>query len=123
MNYNKIQLAGNVGKDAELFHNSNRTARTTFSIAVSEKYKDEKKTTWFDIVCFGKNAEFAEKYIKKGVNVFIDGKLTIQEYEKDGEKQRYTSIIADRFNLISRLEKKENSCNSDENEENDDLPF
>lgn len=123
MNYNKIQLAGNVGKDAELFHNSNGTARTTFSIAVSEKYKDEKKTTWFDIVCFGKNAEFAEKYIKKGVNVLIDGKLTIQEYEKDGKKHKYTSIIADSFNLISRLEKKEtlNSCHSDE--ENDDLPF
>lgn len=70
----------------------------TFSVAESRRVKDQEHTDWHDIACFGKTGELAERYLSKGSRVFIEGRLSYNESEKDGVKRKFTSVIAD--NLV-----------------------
>lgn len=109
MSVNKIILLGNCGKDAEVrMVGENKVA--TFSLATTEKYKDSKtgewkeNTEWHNIVCWRNTAELAEKYIKKGTQLFIEGKLRIRSWDKDGEKRYVTEIVADSIQLLGKKE-------------------
>ncbi len=108
---NKVILIGNLGKDPEVRRLENGSMVATFSIATSEVYTDkstgEKKeiTDWHDVVVWRGLAEVAEKYIKKGYKVYVEGKLKKRSWQdKEGVTRYTTEIIADELNVISRPE-------------------
>jgi len=103
---NKVILIGRVGKDAE---NPTAAQLAKFSLATTEKWtgKDgqkQEKTEWHNIVCFGKQAETALKYIKKGMMLSVEGSIEYQKSEKDGKTSYFTSIKCDRFEFLSKAE-------------------
>lgn len=108
---NKVILIGNLGKDPEVRHLENGAVVANFSIATSEVYTDkssgEKKETtdWHDIVVWRGLAEVAEKYLKKGYKVYVEGKLRKRSWQdKEGNTRYTTEIIADELNILSRPE-------------------
>jgi len=86
---NKIILMGNVGKDPII-----ENGRAEFTLAVNEKRNGEKKTTWFRCVKF-KYFDVIEKFVRKGSQLIVIGKLEIQEIEKNGQMMKYISVIVD----------------------------
>lgn len=111
MSVNRALILGNCGKDPEVrVVGENKVA--SFSVATTEKYKDSKtgewkeNTEWHNIVCWRNTAELAEKYVQKGMLLYIEGKLRTRSWEKDGEKRYVTEIIAD---MLQFLEKKQDS--------------
>jgi len=103
---NKAILIGNVGEDAELRFTSGGTAVAKFSLATSESWTPagaaEKKTetTWHNIVVWAKLAEFAGEWIKKGKQIYLEGKIKDASYEKDGKKVHRTEIVASEIRLL-----------------------
>ena len=89
---NKVQLIGNLGNDPEIIALESGRKLAKFSLATNESYKDvngekQTKTDWHNIVAWGKTAEIIEKYVTKGKEVAVEGKLTTRNYEtKEGEK-------------------------------------
>ncbi len=116
---NKVILIGNLGKDPEVRYLENNVAVARFSLATNENYKDksgewQKVTEWHDIVVWRYLAERAEKYLKKGMQVYVEGKLTHRKYtDKDGVERYATDVVANTFHI---LEKKEGRPGSDEAE-------
>jgi single-strand DNA-binding protein len=105
MFYNKVLLAGNIGKDPEIRELSNGKM-ASLSLAYTEKWKSkagEKKesTDWFNLVAFGPVAEIIEKYINKGDNVFIEGKQKNNNYEKNGQKVYSNQIVIDSIRKVN----------------------
>ena len=93
---NSVQLIGHLGKDPEV-KIFGKSKKVTFSIATSDSYKNQKgekveDTQWHNIVIWGKLAGVAEKYLKKGKEVAIEGKLIHRAYESAGEKKYFTEI-------------------------------
>lgn len=111
---NKVILIGNLGKDPEVRRLDNGAVVATFSIATSENYTDkqsgEKKeiTDWHDVVLWRGLAEIAEKYIRKGTKIYVEGKLKKRSWQdKEGIIRYNTEVIADEMTILSRLESKE----------------
>lgn len=108
MSVNKVILVGNVGKDPEVRYLESNTAVCNFSLATSETYKNkagEKVTTteWHNIVMWRGLAEVAEKFVKKGTQLYIEGKIRTRSYDdKDGNKRYITEILADNMQLIGK---------------------
>lgn len=91
MSINKVILIGRLGQNPE----SKAVADTTvcnFSLATSEKYKDQERTEWHNIEVWGKLAEICQKYLTKGKLVCLEGTIQTSTYEKDGEKKYRTKI-------------------------------
>jgi len=99
MYLNKVHLIGNLTRDPEKKALPSGMSVTSFSIAVNEVFydKDKKKqerVEYFNIVCFGKIADNVAQYMKKGSQVYVDGKIQTRSWEKDGEKKYRTEIVA-----------------------------
>ena len=116
---NKVILIGNLGKDPEVRRLENGSIVATFSIATSEVYTDkntnEKKeiTDWHDIIVWRGLAEVAEKYLKKGYKVYVEGRLKKRNWQdKEGITRYATEIIADNLNILSRPEGADRVSNS-----------
>lgn len=98
---NKATLIGTCGQDPETRYLPNGTAVTNLSLATSEQWTDKQtgqkveKTEWHRVVLFGKVAEIAGEYLKKGSQVYIEGKMQTREWEKDGIKRYTTEVIVD----------------------------
>jgi single-strand DNA-binding protein len=114
---NKVILVGNLGKDPEVRYLEGGTAVANFPIATSETYKDktsgERKTIteWHNIVLWRGLAEIAEKYLKKGNQVYIEGKLRTRQWQdKDGNNRYTTEIVGDNLQMLGK--KDENSSPS-----------
>ena len=96
---NKVQLIGNLGNDPEIIALESGRKLAKFSLATNESYKDvngekQTKTDWHNIVAWGKTAEIIEKYVTKGKEVAVEGKLTTRNYEtKEGEKRYITEVV------------------------------
>lgn len=96
---NRVQLIGNLGNDPEIVNLQNGGKLAKFSLATNENYRDTKGekqtiTSWHNIVAWNKTAEIIEKYLSKGKEVAIEGKLSSRSYEtKEGEKKFVTEII------------------------------
>ncbi len=143
---NKVILIGNLGKDPEVRHLENGAAVANFSIATSENYKDRKtgekvsQTEWHNIVAWRGLAEIAEKYLKKGAKVYIEGKLKTRTWQdKEGNNRYSTEVITDNLTMLGSAAESMGGSNpikpveneskpSTEKEfsspdENDDLPF
>jgi single-strand DNA-binding protein len=100
---NKIMLIGNLGKDpvVRTFENTgNKVAN--FSLAVSSKDRDgNEKTEWFDIAVWGRQAEIAEKWLKKGKNIFVEGRLQSRMYkDNNGLDKKVYEVVADNFVML-----------------------
>jgi single-strand DNA-binding protein len=103
---NKVQLIGNVGEHPKSHRFENGNLVVQFSLATNDYYlKDGEKiqqTQWHNLVAWGKQAELAEKYITKGKEIAIEGKLTSRTYENEsGEKQYITEILVHEILLLS----------------------
>jgi single-strand DNA-binding protein len=105
---NKVILVGNLGKDPEVRYLEGGTAVANFSLATTEAYKDRtgrrvEQTEWHNIVVWRGLAEIAEKYLKKGMQVYIEGKIRTRSWDdKDGNKRYTTEIVADNMTMLSR---------------------
>ena len=103
---NSVQLIGNLGMNPEVKTLESGSTLAKFSIATSERYKNNKgeqvnDTTWHNVVAWGKTAEIAEKYLKKGAQVAVEGKLTNRSYEaKDGTKRYVTEILVNEILML-----------------------
>jgi single-strand DNA-binding protein len=105
---NKVQLIGHVGNDPEIktFDGGKKLAK--LAIATNESYKNDKgekveETQWHNLVAWGKTAEIIEKYVVKGKEIAIEGKLTHRSYEdKNGEKRYVTEVVIDEVLLLGK---------------------
>ncbi len=108
MSVNKVILVGNLGKDPELRYTPSGVAVATFSLATSERYKDKSgewvdKTEWHNVVAWRNLAEICGKYLHKGKQVYIEGKIQTRSYEdRDGNKRYMTEIVADQMQMLGR---------------------
>ena len=106
---NKVILIGTCGQDPDARYLPNGNAVTTLSLATSEKWTDKQsgqpveKTEWHRVCLFGKVAEVAAKWLRKGSQVYIEGKLQTREWEKDGIKRYTTEVIVDMRGALQLL--------------------
>ncbi len=105
---NKVILIGNLGKDPEVRYLEGNVAVARFSLATNESYKDKKgdwqtATEWHDIVAWRQLAERVEKQLKKGSQIYVEGKLTHRKYQdKDGNDRYVTEVVANTIRLLDR---------------------
>ncbi len=115
MSLNKVMLIGNVGKDPEVRYldgnnnpNSGSTKVATFTLATTERYRDRngelrENTEWHNIMAWRNSADVAEKYIRKGTQVYIEGKLRTRSWtDQTGNKRYTTEITVDNLQLLGR---------------------
>jgi len=106
MSVNKVILVGNLGRDPETRYTGGGQAVANFSVATSETYKDkngerQKRTEWHKIVVWGKLAEIAQQYLKKGSLIFIEGRIQSREWQdKEGQKRTSFEIVANNFRML-----------------------
>jgi single-strand DNA-binding protein len=105
---NSVQLIGHLGVDPKSHKFENGGLKVSFSMATNDYYFDKsgdkvKETEWHNIVVFGKTAEIAEKYLKKGSEVILRGKLTTRSWDdKEGKKQYMTEVVASQLHLMDK---------------------
>ena len=110
---NKAILCGTLGKDPETRYTSSGKAVTSFSIATSERWKDQsgekqERTEWHNITAFDKLAEICGEYLKKGTVVYVEGKIKTEKYTaKDGVEKSATKIVIDTMQMIGGGERSE----------------
>jgi len=110
MSVNKVILVGHLGKDPELRYTPGGTAVATFSMATTERFKDrdgqqQEKTEWHNVVAWRQLAEICGKYLHKGKQVYIEGKIQTRSYDdKDGNKRYVTEIVADQMQMLGGRE-------------------
>lgn len=106
MSVNKVILVGRLGRDPETRYTSGGQAVANFSLATDESYKDrngerQKRTEWHKIVVWGKQAEIAQQYLKKGSLIFVEGRIQSREWQdKEGQKRTSFEIVASNFRML-----------------------
>ena len=150
---NKVHLIGNLGMDPEVKKLENGNSLAKFSLATSDSYKNKdgekvEETQWHNLVAWGPKAEFAEKYLKKGSQVYVEGKLQTRSWEdKDGNTRYTTEIVGNNLTMLGKRNEGESDApaptpqreqksapessnqtsskesTSNSSEEDDDLPF
>ncbi|WP_339607209.1 single-stranded DNA-binding protein [uncultured Roseivirga sp.] len=141
---NKVILVGNLGKDPEVRHLESGRAVANFSLATSETYKNKQgervtTTEWHNIVLWSPLAEIAEKFLKKGNQVYIEGKLTTRSWDdQDGNKRYTTEVVGNNLTMLgtksdneggggsssySPSSEKSSEVSSIPEDDSDDLPF
>lgn len=129
---NKVILVGTLGRDPEVRHTTNSTV-ANLNVATNEKWKDksgdyQQKTEWHRVVVWGKPAEFAEKYLRKGDSVYIEGKLETRKWnDKDGNEKYTTEIVVDMRGQVQALGGRKNDEKPSESDpvkpDSNDMPF
>jgi single-strand DNA-binding protein len=105
---NRVQLIGHVGNDPEIKTFDGGKTLANFTLATNESYKNDKgekveETQWHRLVAWGKTAEIIEKYVTKGKEIAIDGKLTHRSYDdKNGEKRYVTEVVVNEVLLLGK---------------------
>ena len=105
---NKVQLIGNVGNDPEIKNLEGGKKLANLTIATNDSYKNEKgekveQTEWHRVIAWGKTAEIIEKYVTKGKEIAIEGKLTHRSYEdKNGEKRYITEVVVNELLMLGK---------------------
>ena len=140
---NKVILVGNLGKDPEVRHLEGGAVVANFPLATSESYKDRSgnrvdQTEWHNVVVWRGLAEVAEKYLKKGNQVYVEGKIRTRSWDdKDGVKRYNTEIVADQMTMLGKKDENNMGGGMTNNQsapsassspannmtEEDDLPF
>jgi single-strand DNA-binding protein len=107
---NKVIIVGNVGRDPEVRFTKAGTAVATFSVATSERFKDrdgqpQERTEWHRVVAWAQLADICGKYLRKGKQVYIEGRLQTRDWEdKDGNKRYTTEVVANVMQMLGRRE-------------------
>jgi len=130
---NRIILLGNLGKDPDVKYLENGRTKANFTLATNEVYKNKEgekvtHTEWHNIVLWTPLAEIAEKYLQKGQQVYIEGKLTNRSYtDKEGQTKYITEIVGQNLVLLSnkgnRSTENTDSTALEDKDIEDDLPF
>ena len=128
---NKVMLIGNLGKDPQVNYLDNGVAVANFSLATTENYKNKEgervsQTEWHNVVLWRGLAEVAEKYLKKGASVYIEGKIKTRKWEdKEGVTRYNTEILADNMTMLGGKPSTEHKTEDTSQLEDpkDDLPF
>lgn len=130
---NNCSLIGRLVRDPDVRTTQSGTTVARFSIAIDSGFGDNKRTDFPSIVCFGKTAEICEKYLSKGSQVGVTGRLQTGSYEKDGTKVYTTDVIADRVEFLQRAKGQEgNQQSAEDNQQSEydgfmrvdeDIPF
>lgn len=143
---NKVILIGNLGRDPEVRHLESGVSVANFPIATSETYTDKNSgerreiTDWHNIVAWRGLAKISENYLKKGMKVYIEGRLKTRSWQDENNQTRYTTeVLADNMTMLSRAEPNPNQQQSNyppsqesnpfkpmdgmTTDEEDDLPF
>ena len=111
MSLNKVMLIGNVGRDPEVRYldgNSGNAKVATFTLATTERYRDRngetrENTEWHNIVAWRNNADVAERFVKTGTQLFIEGRIRTRSWDDQNGNKRYTTeIIADNLQLLGK---------------------
>ncbi len=103
---NKVQLIGNLGNDPEIITLDSGKKLAKFSIATNESYKNAQgekvtETQWHNLIAWNKTAEIVEKYLEKGKEIAIEGKLTSRSYDdKDGNKKYITEVVVNELLML-----------------------
>jgi len=141
--FNKVFLIGRLGQDPEMRYTPSGTAVTSFTLATNKRKKGKdgnwgEETTWHDVICWGKTAEFMAEYAKKGRLVFVEGELQRRNWEdRNGQKRVSVEVVAWNLQLLEWGEKGSHSSSgggsrkpappepppSDFGETEDDVPF
>lgn len=111
---NKVELIGNLGTDPDVRYTANGNPVANLAVATDESYKDRnsgqrvQRTEWHRVVVFGHSAEFAAKYLKKGNQVFVEGKLQTRKWQDQSGQHRYTTeVVVEAYNGdLQSLEKR-----------------
>ena len=106
---NCVNLIGRLTKDPDVRHTESSMTIARFSIAIDrgkDKNGEDKGVDYPSIVCFGKTAELVEKYLSKGRQIGVQGKIQTGTYEKDGKKYYNTEVLADRIEFLGKGEQK-----------------
>jgi len=108
MSINKAILIGNLGKDPELRYTASGTAVASFSLATTERFKNrngeqQERTEWHNIVAWANLADICGKYLTKGRQVYIEGRIQSRSYDdRDGNKRYITEIVASEMKMLGR---------------------
>ncbi|MCF8070580.1 MAG: single-stranded DNA-binding protein [Desulfobacterales bacterium] len=121
---NKVMLIGRLGKKPEISYSQQGLAVVNFSIATNEQWTNkitgerQDKTQWHNIVVFGKQAEICEKYLSKGSQIYIEGRLETNNYEKEGQTHYITKVIVSNFQFLDRKQNSQSTgdCQRDQPE-------
>ena len=105
MSVNKVIMVGRLGSDPELRNTQGGTASATWRMATNRKYKDRdgnfvEATQWHNVKVWGAQAENCEKYLSKGREVYVEGRLEHFQYEKDGATKYWTEVVADTVRFL-----------------------
>ncbi len=107
MSVNKAILVGRLGRDPETRYTSGGQAVANFTLATDETYKDrsgerQKRTEWHRVVLWGKLAEIAQQYLKKGMLVYVEGRIQTRQWEdkRDGQKRQTTEIVGTTMRML-----------------------
>ena len=104
MAVNKVILVGNLGKDPEIKYTPAGVAVATFSLATTDPFKDKdgnKATQWHNVIAWRQLAEICGKYLHKGKQVYIEGRIQYRSYnDRDGNKKYITEIVADQMQML-----------------------
>ena len=125
---NKVILIGNLGKDPELKMTPSGQALCRFSLATTENWKNQQgerqsKTEWHNIVIWGKQAETAEKYLRKGQQIMVEGRIQYREYtDQAGAKKTACDIRCDNFVMLGRMDEGGARPSSGHNDFDEPLP-
>jgi len=127
---NRVQLVGNLGMNPEIVNFESGKKIAKFTVATNESFSDGKgkvttNTQWHNVVAWGKQAEVAEKYLQKGKEVALEGRLTYRQYEDKNKQTKYiTEIVLSSF-IVSPAEKYKDTHEKEEMAEvgEDVLPF
>ena len=109
---NKVILVGALGRDPETRYTQGGGAVTNFSMATSESWKDknsgqmQERTEWHNVVTFGRLAEIAGEYLRKGSKVYIEGSLQTSSWEQDGQKKYRTDVKARDLQMLDSTPEK-----------------
>jgi single-strand DNA-binding protein len=123
---NKVILIGNLGKDPEIVMFDN-VKKASFPLATTEQYKNHEgvkvdETEWHNIVCWRGLADIADKFLRKSMQIYVEGKLKSRTWEdKEGNRRRTVEIVADNFKILSRTYPTSTNNNTVPTVDNSDL--
>jgi single-strand DNA-binding protein len=135
---NKVILVGNLGKDPEVISFDGGVKKASFSLATTEVYRtrdgqDMEQTEWHNVVLWRGLAEVAEKYLRKGSQIYVEGRIKSRSYEKDGQKRYITEIECDNLTMLGNKNTSDSSSLNERSTSSpaapavpapeDDLPF
>lgn len=129
---NKVLLIGNLGQDPETRYTQDGKAVSNFSLATNMKWKDkegnqQEQVEWHRIVVFGNLAEICEKYLKKGKQIYLEGRIQTRKWQDDDGNNRYTTeVVGNQMKMLGGNGKSEPAANNAQTPDmppDDDIPF